>query len=216
MSTQTANLGLVKPDLADNADISILNQNADKIDAALPFKFGIENGKHGYYRGQMFTPFGGGSGGGAKDLLFGIDSDTPTIGQVIHSSVYYYSGGNFHIFNGDIAYCVYQTENQRNGYMGFLFNSEVLIEKIHWIGGNYLASNNHDWYLQTTQDGNEWETIQSGYITGVNNNVHKFIELVEQPVTCRGVRLLSCVETTKTGGTNVMIYAFRIFGSIAG
>ena len=70
MSTQTTNLGLVKPDLTDNADIAVLNQNADKIDAAVPFKFGIENGKYGYYRGQTFTAFGGGSGGLEKTDLF--------------------------------------------------------------------------------------------------------------------------------------------------
>lgn len=59
MSTQTTNLGLIKPALTDNADIAVLNQNADKIDAAVPFKFGIENGKYGYYKGQTFTEFGG-------------------------------------------------------------------------------------------------------------------------------------------------------------
>lgn len=99
MSTQTTNLGLVKPALTDNADISVLNQNADKIDAAVPFKFGIENGKYGYYKSSAFIPFGG--GGGVPDWLLvqifahqlGITLTDVDIGGNLSFSAFEHSSG---------------------------------------------------------------------------------------------------------------------------
>lgn len=41
MSTTTSNLGLTKPDLTDNADITVINANMDVIDASMSTKANV-------------------------------------------------------------------------------------------------------------------------------------------------------------------------------
>lgn len=43
MSKTTTNLGLIKPELSDPADITALNENWDKIDTLLVPEFGTED-----------------------------------------------------------------------------------------------------------------------------------------------------------------------------
>lgn len=89
MSTQTTNLGLVKPDLTDNADIAVLNQNADKIDEAVPFKFGIDaQGRYGYIKSgaASVTPFSSSEfdDESLAKLLLGDNCEEVTIAQNIN------------------------------------------------------------------------------------------------------------------------------------
>lgn len=83
MATNTTRLGLIKPDLTDNVDVTDLNNNADDIDAAIGFTvvtsttrpstpwsgqpiFETDTGNSYVWDGSSWQAAGGGSGGGAS------------------------------------------------------------------------------------------------------------------------------------------------------
>lgn len=57
--TYTTNLHLKKPDGTDAVSIGDINDNADIIDGALPFRFGIDpvSGEYGYIANGAVVPF---------------------------------------------------------------------------------------------------------------------------------------------------------------